>query len=965
MTIYPVKFTFEIIVWHSEGFVRRYISCLFFRFFLSFFSVKSKQNHPVVDVCGSNLASCYTQSDNTSAINCFIRGIRPAVTLQWFVRTAEGDRKILFATNVTSDGFTYTLCVTTTNVFQYSLLLSLLVCKAESPPGMMLKDETFVLIENTDIASNSNPIQTRVESGSLLRLLCSEAKPDIIVWKRWDKHSDSFVILSYIARFHGNFSRTNSKVYKVDPEGLLIVPDVHLNHSGIYQCSFENGITRGKSLYDVVVYAPSVNDPQPAVKRRLLWLLVIPMCLLPAVILYIYCRQHRSRLDTEGTDSESIHNQEDVPLRSSQEDGTLPGPNLETLKKELKEMYKIKYGSVQPIAASSTKWRVASIFVDCGYKLMTVEADGRDLDFGEDIRKYTEVLQRIDIPSVAVIEGGPGYGKSMLTLQLAYDWCNGIESSQMHDKDILILLKLRDVRGVQSVYEAIKKQIVSRDCSLSEKDIRNSLRECNSGVLILDGYDEYPDLRTDSKSHIMSIVRGEMFQRYLVLITTRSFSLLKSLPPKSYRIKLAGFDEEARDQYIRNVVAECDRRKEEKIRRCLHNVSVTDLLKIPLLFTASAHVSVEEGGFKNFRSLSSIIKFMINCLHSHMEKKMLNQDSETVKSYKQEHRELDDIAFQIVSEQHKPTWRKDKICQQVSGKFYGYYKRVGILVENVSVNYGTLRSITKVQFFHELFCEWYAAHSLIKKCEESELGFREIEESTQLFKLRTVYLFACGINADFANKIVKYLVDKNVSEIFACLCYFESERKIDKIFKEVKDFAASEVILDSNQDILLSWSAIHLLAVASRNEIPITCLQLKAYKSQVEFSNGALHLQAKIYLPYLTTLEQLVIHEFVDMQATDETSILKYSSMCEKIKALKFYHCNVAKTIQDTCLTSLKSRNVSVEWKTLSSVFYMNLQSGLWEREGIPLTEEEYFKEIEDIRHHLGGGPSTSRDGEG
>ncbi|KAJ8018914.1 NLR family CARD domain-containing protein 4 [Holothuria leucospilota] len=1019
-------------------------------------TVKSKQDRPFIDVCGSDRGPCFARLDITPVINCFIRGVRPAVNLMWFARTSEGDRNISFATNVTRDGITYTSNAVISNFFPTKSPLCLLVCKADSPPGILRENEMFILVENGNISAKENPTEVSIKRGHELKLVCSESKVDMIVWKKLD---DPLEILFSAVLFKENISQVYSDEYELHSDGSLIVSHAEVKHEGIYACSFGNGIFAGKQHFYVVVYVPSYpeisgctphhycalnvlpegnlncsvtgvrpvvqlewnvpterisseitfSDPEVEVIRngdvfdiymsakyrirqlttnrstvecaisetkikalesrrrvdltfitdqgsnrrkrgaKLLFLWVPSSILFVAVCVVLtitFARKRSQRRQMEEMEPWLSVKYKPSAMERPRKHPPLADPKLRTLTEELEAMYGIKYGLVQPTTKNLC---VNSIFVDCGYKLMASTSNEREINSWENVKTYKEVLQKIDIPSMVIIEGGPGSGKSMLALQLAYDWCNGIESSPIHDKDILILLRLRDVEGVESVYEAIKEQILPRDSSLSENDVRHLLLECNSGVIILDGLDEYPDLSTDNKSDIMSIVRGEMFQRYLVLITTRSLFLLEPLSPKTRRIKLTGFDEETRHEYIRKVVAKCNRQKEDKIKQCLHNVLTIDLVKSPLFLTYIARTSVKDRGLKNFRSLSSTVKFIITCLHTHMERKMKKEDRKTVKSYKQKHKELDDIAFQIVSGRHKPYWKKTTICEQVGEEFYDYYKRVGILVENVNYNYTSSQPKIKVQFVHELLCEWYAAHCLLRKFEESELGLQHIQENMQLFKLKTVFLLACGISADFAEKTAKYFEKNKFHANFASLCYMESARRIDKISNAVNKILSSKVILDINQDKLLTWSTIQLLMIASGNDMTIASLQLKAYKSQVEYSNGALHLQANICLPYLTTLEQLEIHEFVDMQIRDETSILKYSSMCEKIKTIKFCHCNVARTIQDACLTSLKARNVSVVWET-TSMFYMNLQNGLWEREGTPLTEEEYFKEIENTR---------------
>ncbi|PIK62359.1 putative NLR family CARD domain-containing protein 4 [Apostichopus japonicus] len=99
-----------------------------------------------------------------------------------------------------------------------------------------------------------------------------------------------------------------------------------------------------------------------------------------------------------------------------------------------------------------------------------------------------------------IIEGEPGYGKSTLTLQLAYDWCNGVQASPLADVEILILLRLRQLGNVPSIYRAIKRYLVPKEPRVKERDIKEILESCKSVAFQLDGYDEYPGRDTNEQS---------------------------------------------------------------------------------------------------------------------------------------------------------------------------------------------------------------------------------------------------------------------------------------------------------------------------------------------------------------------------------------------------------------------------------------------------------------------------------
>ncbi|KAJ8023854.1 hypothetical protein HOLleu_36415 [Holothuria leucospilota] len=218
-------------------------------------TVISKVGHPVIAECGSEHRSCYIQSDGTSEVNCFIRDTLPAIPLKWLARTAGINRTVSTDVNVTRNGITYTSLIVTRNLFKYSTLLSLLVCKAKSLPGMLREDESYIITENRDIVIDLQPVKTFIEQDFELKLSCSDLKVDILVWKKQEYFADNFEIIAFVYLSdlsENNFSKIFNDHYKLDEDGSLIVPYAQERDEGIYECSFETGLTGSKNLFAVV-----------------------------------------------------------------------------------------------------------------------------------------------------------------------------------------------------------------------------------------------------------------------------------------------------------------------------------------------------------------------------------------------------------------------------------------------------------------------------------------------------------------------------------------------------------------------------------------------------------------------------------------------------------------------------------------------------------------------------------------
>ncbi|PIK43853.1 hypothetical protein BSL78_19295 [Apostichopus japonicus] len=228
---------------------------------------------------------------------------------------------------------------------------------------------------------------------------------------------------------------------------------------------------------------------------------------------------------------------------------------LDQLITELKGKYKLLYDAVQPIPYIRDRmFCVDKVFVEGGIEYFEKTSGTTSNDIWKPLASYRHLYDMVGYKSKRqILEGDPGYGKSTLTLQLAYDWCNNNSNSPISKVKVLIFLRLRQLGGVQSIYEAISRFILAKDSKLSENDVKTLLNNSDSVLLILDGYDEYPD-QDNMDTDVSLIIKKEILRDIDVILTTRSFKLPKHRAPQTSRVRLRGFDETARDQYIRKAV---------------------------------------------------------------------------------------------------------------------------------------------------------------------------------------------------------------------------------------------------------------------------------------------------------------------------------------------------------------------------------------------------------------------------
>ncbi|KAJ8048810.1 NLR family CARD domain-containing protein 4 [Holothuria leucospilota] len=560
---------------------------------------------------------------------------------------------------------------------------------------------------------------------------------------------------------------------------------------------------------------------------------------------------------------------------------------------QLKEKYKILYNDVKPIPYIRDKLlRVDKVFVEGGIQYLAEKKKIAGHGTWEVLDSYHSILSDHRVQSSRyILEGDPGYGKTTLTLQLAYDWCKETRPSYMRDKDIFILLRLRQLGGVTSIYKAIKLFLLPKDSKLTEENVKDILRNSSSVLVVLDGYDEYPDQDVDTDCDIFSIILRNMFQKSIVILTTRTSCLPKQYSPLTKRLKLTGFDENARDQYIKWAVVGDDTTAAMELKQHLKkNPVLRDLLQIPLFFVMFAHISHESDLCLTFQTVTNLFRHLISCLHSHMKNKLNDDNIKMHDLFEKEHQKLDLLAFNMLKCKKKQVeCRREVFCEELGKEFYDQYLKIGVLVEEEVLNISSkdIGYKSEVRFYHKLFCEWYAAHHLSEYASEIDGTFGHYLDPIDL---QYLYLFACGLNAEAARNIIEYLENRNDADNFIIVCILEQDGINEHVLKGVKNLCVRQINVYKSHSLLLQRSTIQLLHIASINEICISSVRLIDSFSRVVQSDGiCIQLKSTFSIPVLITLKKLTIEERCrEITEEEMADILRYSSMCLELEELVY-----------------------------------------------------------------------------
>ena len=184
--------------------------------------------------------------------------------------------------------------------------------------------------------------------------------------------------------------------------------------------------------------------------------------------------------------------------------------------------------------------------------------------------------------SFILIEGAPGIGKSLLLKEVAYRWGKQ-QLLQIYELVLLVCLRdpsLRQVRSVDDLLQLFYKgdknatEIVS---TCSEHLSKNGGRTL---VLLLDGYDEYPD-DLQKCSLIADIIKRQVLPLCGLVVSSRPHASGHFHTQATIRVDILGFTETEREHYIKQALADQPQKIEELTQYLHQHSSIDSICFIP------------------------------------------------------------------------------------------------------------------------------------------------------------------------------------------------------------------------------------------------------------------------------------------------------------------------------------------------------------------------------------------------
>lgn len=620
---------------------------------------------------------------------------------------------------------------------------------------------------------------------------------------------------------------------------------------------------------------------------------------------------------------------------------------------EIKTIYSENYNAVQPIPYKKEMFCVDQVFVDGGIEFLDSTGEWQPLD------SYRDVFNSPSLKSKRrFIEGDPAYGKSILALQLAYDWCNPSKASCLRSVEIFILLRLRQFKGVKSIYEAITRFLLPRDSQLDKNDVKDVLLNSKSVVIVLDGYDEYPDGKSDTDSDIAKIILRQMFQNYEMILTTRSSHLPLKYSHVTKRIRLTGFNKKARKNYIERVISKKKTKDINEIEKYLkENPILSNICQTPLFCALFVHVAQDTSDIRSINTVTTVFKYAIRCFHSHMKNKMTDENVPI--THATDRTKFYEVAFKsLTREKSKISWTKKELCNEIGSDLYSEYIKIGILVEEEVVpsfdgpdifisDYN--QPSVEVTFYHKLFCEWYAAHHVTENCNPASLN--DLLVQLDPFDVQYVFRFSCGLNTYCANQIINYLKKVEGGSKFAILCFLEIPDTKEDMKETIRALCNEGLVIAGSDSLLLQQSTLQLLEIAPQIKARIGLVGLYGSFKSTDMSRNVIILESNLEISHELPFEDLTI-SFTNKTPTDEDweNIIIFCSKCPQLKELWLLDCVPPYTITLGPSVSgfqLSNLGVNVKWRTKESdVFILDLDKGQWK---LHLKGEPEFLKIQQF----------------
>ncbi|PIK43848.1 hypothetical protein BSL78_19290 [Apostichopus japonicus] len=140
--------------------------------------------HPVIEQCQDRTTVCYSTQEDSSALSCLVKNVRPRISLVWNQRGADRDIPLSSELTIVSRNNETFTSRSTVQISTKFPLLSVFVCSAEEHAWLLEESETVVVLEKEGPGRISETRKQYIELHTTMLLPCTTSEVHVIVWKR-------------------------------------------------------------------------------------------------------------------------------------------------------------------------------------------------------------------------------------------------------------------------------------------------------------------------------------------------------------------------------------------------------------------------------------------------------------------------------------------------------------------------------------------------------------------------------------------------------------------------------------------------------------------------------------------------------------------------------------------------------------------------------------------------------------
>ena len=303
----------------------------------------------------------------------------------------------------------------------------------------------------------------------------------------------------------------------------------------------------------------------------------------------------------------------------------------------------------------------------------------------KDILKECKGLQKV------LMEGGPGCGKSTLSLHICHQWREGI---LFQEYQLVILIKLREL-SIQTA-KSLSELLPRRDERMGQ-DIEEVLTSSNGRnvLFVLDGWDELPK-NARAYPMILNFIKGSQLPESSVIITTRPTSSAILHPLMSLRIEILGFTKNELHKYFAKCLENCTEALRTLLQKIKEDPIVEGSCYLPLNASIIVHLFKCHGNKLPKTQYGIFTELVCSCIFRHLQKTQQGVD---------ELKCLDELPPEV-----------DNQFQQLCKIAYEGVMEDRVIF-NLKPNYNTLGLLEGVQTFavHGISCSFNFIHLTLQE----------------------------------------------------------------------------------------------------------------------------------------------------------------------------------------------------------------------------------------------------------